>query len=133
MKRIVIKGVDTYGSLLSPYWTKKYLERKGIKVFIYNQEIGLENTFEYELIDDENKLNNPQEIIFPLYLTKNIGNFLLENEWDRLELCDSDEMLSVDEFFYDREDKDLIDITKEINNEKLVKIVEIPDDVKYKI
>ena len=36
-------------------------------------------------------------------------------------------------YLKNREDKDLIDIANKINNEKKIKIFEIPDDVSYHI
>lgn len=132
MKQVVINGGDTYGGLLTPYWTKKYLERKGLNIYVYNQEVGLEDKWEYELIEDKKRINDPAEIYNVYYLTKNVGSFLDENEWNNLKLIQKD-IIPNHRLFKNREDKDLIAIAKEINNEDLIKVIEIPDDIKYKI
>lgn len=132
MKQVVINGGETYGDILTPYWIIKYLERKDIKVFAYNQEVGMEDTWEYTLVKDIETLDEPKEIYTITYLTKNVGDFLLEEEWNNLEFNESD-IIDIYDLFEDREDSDLIEIAKEIDNKDLIKVVEIPADVKYEI
>lgn len=126
MKQVVINGGETHGSLLTPKWTVEYYKRKGIELFYYLAEL-FEDDFIY-VLTDANELDNNTEIYHGYYLLKNIG----EEIEDIYEL-DCNIMFDEYDMFKDREDKILIDIVSEINNEKLVKIIEIPNDVEYDV
>ena len=77
---------------------------------------------------DPNELDDNTCIYCPLYLLDNFGDIIEE-------ITDGIAQKVVNEYdmFNDREDKMLIDIAKEINNEELIKIIEIPDDVEYEV
>ena len=126
MKKVVINGGETHGELLTPKWTIEYYRRKGIELFYYRAEL-FEDDFIY-VLTDVNELDDNTEIYYGYYLTKNIGEQLEK-------LDDLDDELFFDEcnMFEDREDKVLLDIAKEINDEELIKIIEIPDNVEYNI
>ena len=126
MKQIVVNGGETHGGLLTPKWVVEYYRRKGIELFVYIPEL-IEDNYIYEL-KDPNELDDNTCIYCPLYLLDNFGNIIEE-------ITDEIAQKVVNEYdtFKDREDKTLIDIVKEINNENLVKIIEIPDDVEYDV
>jgi hypothetical protein len=133
MKQVVIStGWRQYGELLTPYWTAKYLKRKGIEVFVYNQEVGLEDKWEYELIKDVETLKYSIEMDCVSYSAKNIGEFLNEEEWDKINMFKNN-IIEYDKLFLNREDEDLIFVANEIKNEETIKVIDIPNDVKYKI
>lgn len=126
MKQIVVKSGETHGDLLTPKWVVEYYKRKGIELFVYIPEL-IEDDYIYEL-KDPNELDDNTCIYCPLYLLDNFGDIIEE-------ITDGIAQKVVNEYdmFNDREDKMLIDIAKEINNEELIKIIEIPDDVEYEV
>lgn len=126
MKQIVVNGRETHGVLLTPKWVVEYYKRKGIELFVYIPEL-IEDDYIYEL-KDPNELDDNTCIYCPLYLLDNFGDIIEE-------ITDGIAQKVVNEYdmFNDREDKMLIDIAKEINNEELIKIIEIPDDVEYEV
>lgn len=126
MKQIVINGGETYGSLLTPKWVVEYHKRKGIQLFYYLAEL-FEDEFIYVLTNVD-ELNNNTEIYHGFFLLKNVGEQITD-----FDTIDSNLILYEPDIFKNREDKILIDIAKEINDEKLIKIIEIPDDVEYDI
>lgn len=126
MKKIVVNGGEMYGKLLTPKWTIEYYRRKGIELLYYRAEL-FEDDFIY-VLTDVNELDDNTEIYYGYYLTKNIGE-----EFEKLDDLDYELFFDECNMFEDREDKVLLDIAKEINNEELIKIIEIPDDVEYNI
>lgn len=126
MKQIVVNGGETHGGLLTPKWVVEYYRRKGIELFVYIPEL-IEDDYIYEL-KDPNELDDNTCIYCPLYLLDNFGN-IIEEITDEI----AQKVVNEYDMFKDREDKTLIDIVKEINNENLVKIIEIPDDVEYDV
>lgn len=126
MKQIVVNGGETYGSLLTPKWVVEYYKRKGIELFYYSAEL-FEEGFIY-VLTNANKLDDNTEIYHGYYLLKNMGE-----EIKNIHEIGVDIMLCSFDMFNDREDEILIDIVKEINNEELIKIIEIPDDVEYEV
>lgn len=126
MKQIVVKGGETHGGLLTPKWVVEYYRRKGIELFVYIPEL-IEYDYIYEL-KDPNELDDNTCIYYPLYLLDNFGD-IIEEITDEI----AQKVVNEYDMFKDREDKTLIDIVKEINNENLVKIIEIPDDVEYDV
>lgn len=128
MKQIVVNGGETYGSLLTPKWVVEYYKRKGIELFYYLAEL-FEDGFIYEL-KDPNELDDNTCIYHGFYLLKNVGEEITKSDFEKVDFN-----LLLDEYnmFKDREDKILIDIVKEINNENLIKIIEVPDDVEYDV
>ena len=126
MKQIVVNGANKHGGLLTPKWTVEYYKRKGINLFVYIPEL-IEDDYIYEL-KDPNELDDNTCIYCELYLLDNFGDIIEE-------ITDGIAQKVVNEYdmFNDREDKRLIDIAKEINNEELIKIIEIPDDVEYEV
>lgn len=126
MKQIVVNGGETHGDLLTPKWVVEYYKRKGVELFVYIPEL-IEDDYIYEL-KDPNELDDNTCIYCPLYLLDNFGDIIEE-------ITDGIAQKVVNEYdmFNDREDKMLIDIAKEINNEELIKIIEIPDDVEYEV
>lgn len=127
VKQVVINGGETHGSLLTPKWIVEYYKRKGIDLYVYVGELSDEDGIVYKLKESK-ELNDNKEIYYAFYLTENVGT-VIEEFNDELE----SKMIYEFDMFEDREDKILIDIAKEINNEKLIKIVEIPDDVEYDV
>lgn len=126
MKQIVVNGANKHGGLLTPKWTVEYYKRKGINLFVYIPEL-IEDDYIFEL-KDPNELDDNTCIYCELYLLDNFGDIIEE-------ITDGIAQKVVNEYdmFNDREDKRLIDIAKEINNEELIKIIEIPDDVEYEV
>lgn len=126
MKQIVVNRGETHGDLLTPKWVVEYYKRKGIELFVYIPEL-IEDDYIYEL-KDPNELDDNTCIYCQLYLLDNFGDIIEE-------ITDGIAQKVVNEYdmFNDREDKMLIDIAKEINNEELIKIIEIPDDVEYEV
>lgn len=127
MKQIVVNGGETHGKLLTPKWVVEYYRRKGVELFVYIPELTIEDDYMYEL-KDPNELDDNTCVYCPLYLLDNFGDIIEE-------ITDEMAQKVVDEYdmFNDREDKTLIGIAKEINNEDLIKIIEIPDNVEYDI
>ncbi len=126
MKQVVINGGEVHGGLLTPKWTIKYYKRKGIELYYYLAEL-FEDDFTY-VLTDANELDNNTEIYHGYYLLKNVGE-----EIENITELDYSIMFNEYDMFENREDKVLIDIAEEINDEKLIKIIEIPDDVEYNI
>ena len=126
MKQIVVNGGETHGGLLTPKWVVEYYRRKEIELFVYIPEL-IEDDYIYEL-KDPNELDDNTCIYCPLYLLDNFGD-IIEEITDEI----AQKVVNEYDMFKDREDKTLIDIVKEINNENLVKIIEIPDDVEYDV
>lgn len=126
MKQIVVNSRENHGDLLTPKWVVEYYKRKGIELFVYIPEL-IEDDYIYEL-KDPNELDDNTCIYCQLYLLDNFGDIIEE-------ITDGIAQKVVNEYdmFNDREDKMLIDIVKEINNEELIKIIEIPDDVEYEV
>lgn len=126
MKQIVVNGGEMHGGLLTPKWAVEYYKRKGINLFVYIPEL-IEDDYIYEL-KDPNELDDNTCIYCGLYLLDNFGDIIEE-------ITDGIAQKVVNEYdmFNDREDKMLIDIAKEINNEESIKIIEIPDDVEYEV
>lgn len=126
MKQVVINGGETHGGLLTPKWTIEYYKRNGIELYYYLAEL-FEDDFTY-VLTNANELDNNAEIYHGYYLLKNVGKEI-ENIYE----LDCSIMFDEYDMFKNREDKVLIDIAKEINDEKLIKIIEIPDDVEYNV
>lgn len=127
MKQIVVNGGETYGRLLTPKWIVEYYKRKGVELFVYIPELTIEDDYMYEL-KDPNELDDNTCVYCPLYLLDNFGD-IIEEITDEI----AQKVVYSYDMFNDREDKTLISIAKEINNEDLIKIIEIPDDVEYDI
>ena len=127
MKQIVVNGGETHGGLLTPKWVVEYYKRKGIELFVYIPELTIEDDYIYEL-KDPNELDDNTCIYCGLYLLDNFGD-IIEEITDEI----SHKVVNEYDMFKDREDKILIDIAKEINNENLIKIIEIPDEVEYDV
>ena len=127
MKQIVVNGGETHGGLLTPKWVVEYYKRKGIELFVYIPELTIEDDYIYEL-KDPNELDDNTCIYCELYLLDNFGD-IIEEITDEI----SHKVVNEYDMFKDREDKILIDIAKEINNENLIKIIEIPDEVEYDV
>lgn len=126
MKKVVVNGGETHGELLTPKWIIEYYRRKGIELFYYRAEL-FGDDFIY-VLTDVNELDDNTEIYYGYYLTKDIGE-----EFEKLDDLDDELLFDECNMFEDREDKVLLDIAKEIDNEELIKIIEIPDDVEYNI
>lgn len=126
MKKVVVNGGETHGELLTPKWIIEYYRRKGIELFYYRAEL-FGDDFIY-VLTDVNELDDNTEIYYGYYLTKDIGE-----EFEKLDDLDDELLFDECNMFENREDKVLLDIAKEIDNEELIKIIEIPDDVQYNI
>ena len=127
MKQVVINGGETHGGLLTPKWTVEYYKRKGIELYVYIDEFIEEDNDYITVLKDSNTLDNNTEIYCPIYLTKNFGDII------KIDDTMNESIIYEHDMFKDREDKILIDIVKEIDNEKLIKIVDIPNDVEYNV
>lgn len=129
MKQIVIKGTENYTDLLTPYLTKEYLKRNGQEVFVYIHSFNDDNTSSYTLTTNKDDMNDFREIYSPCYLTTNLGKVLNDEEFEKIDFdkCYIDNK----DIFKDRENKHLVNIAKEIDDKTFVKVIEIPDDVKY--
>ena len=123
-KQVVITGGDNCTGLLTPYWMIEYFKRKGKELYVYDWNCDEKNVSYYELIDTNN-CKEFKKIYHISYSYKKIEGRILDSN-DLI-----DEYSLFDEI--SREDKDLIDIVKEINNKKVIKIVDIPFDVDYYI
>lgn len=128
MKQVVINGGLNYSGLLTPKWIIEYLKRKNINAYVYIINPVSLTEFQYEK-QDPNELDSNEEVYFESYLTID-KDIITAEEYENL----SDEyFICKSELFKDREDPILIEIAKEINNEEMIKIVEIPDDVSYHV
>lgn len=128
MKQVVINGGLNYSGLLTPKWIIEYLKRKNINAYVYIINPVSLTGFQYEK-QDPNELDSNEEVYFESYLTID-KDIITAEEYENL----SDEyFICKSELFKDREDPILIEIAKEINNEEMIKIVEIPDDVSYHV
>ncbi len=128
MKQVVINGGLNYSGLLTPKWIIEYLKRKNINAYVYIINPVSLTEFQYEK-QDPNELDSNEEVYFESYLTID-KDIITTEEYENL----SDEyFICKSELFKDREDPILIEIAKEINNEEMIKIVEIPDDVSYHV
>jgi len=122
-KQIVIKGLDNYYGLLTPYWLVEYTNRKYNKqLYIYDTEEDEESCF---LLQKSTNYNDFCKFYNECYSYKEIEgkvkcaeDFILTHE-----LLDK----------ISREDGILIQIAKEVNNEEYLKIIDIPFDVNYYI
>jgi hypothetical protein len=126
MTEIVINDKGA-GFRLSPEAIKLYLSKLGKDAYFYIYDIqkNIYNKIDYDKIDG-----------WSFVYTKDKGDSF--KEYDEDAGCEAD----VDEFFDDeckRDDKLLIEVIKELRVEKasghscILKIVEIPDDVKWEI
>ena len=127
-KQVVIIGKEScYNILSSPYWIIEYYKRKNIKLFIYNWRVDLECNIYYNLINPNYcDFNNEDGFVYSL---KNLGNKVFNNDVAKTHM----------KFGYDflqevsREDSDLIEIVKSMNNDNSLKVVDIPINVEYTI
>lgn len=125
-KQVVINGEEARLSnvpSLSPYWVVKLFKKKGKTLYTYDFEIN--NIKNYYALIDNNKCRTSYMMHYTMYSEKKIYDKI----YDKLDLIDIYSMFDK----ISREDKDLIDIVKEINNEEIIKIVNIPIDVEYSI
>ena len=122
-KQIVIKGLDNYYGLLTPYWLVEYINRK------YNKQLYIYDTKEdeesYFLLQESANYNDFCKSYDECYSYKEIKGKVkcAEDFILRHELLDE----------ISREDEILIQIAKEVNNEEYLKIIDIPFDVDYYI
>ena len=128
MKKVAISPCE---NLLNLYWLMEFLSRKGIKVYPYKRLINSNyETIGYEKITNPDKDDwNCESWCRIELLSEDYGEKWSEEELDKL----SDKVVYHFDYLENREDKDLIDIANKINNEKKIKIFEIPDDVSYHI
>lgn len=130
MKQIIIKGEENYTTLLTPKWTKEYYKRKGEEVYLYTSEWMLDSYDNYIDVFKLNNENNDFDETKYFYISsENIGE-AIDGDIMR-KLYEDDKITNSYHEFEDREDEILIEIVKEINDRDIIKIVEIPDDVKY--
>lgn len=131
-KQVVINGDDsrvTCVPSLTPYWTVELFKRKGKEFYVYEWDCEDGDSF-YNLIDTNNAIDLNKKY-YVLYSKNKIEKTIYDND-DSIEEY---ELISEYSLFKEisREDKDLIDIVKEINNDKIIKVVDIPIDVDYYI
>ena len=122
-KQVVIKGLDNYYGLLTPYWLVKYINRKYNKqLYIYDTKKDEESYF---LLQESANYNDFCKSYDECYSYKEIKGKVkcAEDFILRHELLDE----------ISREDEILIQIAKEVNNEEYLKIIDIPFDVDYYI
>lgn len=122
-KQIVIKGLDNYYGLLTPYWLVEYINRK------YNKQLYIYDTKEdeesYFLLQESANYNDFCKSYDECYSYKEIKGKVK---------CAEDFILTYELLNeISREDEILIQIAKEINNEEYLKIIDIPFDVDYYI
>ena len=126
-KQVVINEDDARVSIipsLTPYWTVELFKRKGKILYAYDWDYDKNDDSYYELID----VNSCKEF-------KKIYHIAYSYEKIERRILDSSDLIDEYSLFDEisREDKDLIAIVKEINNKKVIKIVDIPFDVDYYI
>ena len=125
-KQVVIKGLKNKNYLLTPYWILEYYKRKGKQIHCY---IGdWENNIKlYTQEELKNYIECSDYVEY--FTTKKVNNI------DELNLLTEKELFGLWDFEHkvNREDKILIQIAKEINDEEQLKIIEIPYDVEYDI
>lgn len=125
-KQVVINCEESYKGLLNPYWIVELFKRKGEVLYGYCWNAEPYDSY-YYLIDVKN-YNNFKDMNYILYSYKKIeGKIYDDSDFD--DLIDSYDIFDG----LSREDKDLIDIAKEINDESIIKIVDIPADIDYYI
>lgn len=115
---------------LTPYWIVELFKRKGNILYAYEWNYDENGDCYYELINIDNYKD-----------FKTMYNIMYSYKKIEGRIYESNNSIVFEESIYEyslfnkisREDKDLIDIVKEINNESVIKIVDIPIDVKYYI
>ena len=120
-KQVVISCEDNCDKLLTPYWTVEYFKRKGKELFVF-AKIGVEED-EYCLIGNDkvfSDYNNFNESYYDVYYSY---TSIFEDTMSKYDLFDK----------ISREDEVLIQIAKEINDDKYLKIIDIPFNIEYDI
>lgn len=129
IKQVVISK-QSY--LLSPYWFIEFLKLKGYKdIFVYKRKIDKKyQIIAYQLENNIENINSFDRTLDYEYSSINLGEEIKDYDFEEKT---KNNYLSFLDLIENREDKDLIEIAKKINNEKIIKIVEIPIDVKYEV
>lgn len=131
IKQVVISTSSTF--LLTPYWTYELIKKKKIDTYFYNEIKDNDyNIVRYELITPEQLKEDTKYRLWRSLevVTKNLGNIVSKNDFENLE---EESFIDCHNLWENREDQDLISIAKEINDESIIKIVEIPKDIEYEI
>lgn len=122
-KQVVINGGENYSELLTPYWLVELFKRKGRELYLYEEKDDLSDSW-YQLTEPNN-YNSFQEIYSIMFSFKKLDKIVYDEDYinliSRWDILDD----------ISREDKDLIDIAREINDESIIKIVDIPANVDY--
>ena len=128
-KQVVIKGSNNSEVLLTPYWIIEYYKRKGQQIYCYIEDLdyNIKLYTQEELKDIKNSLEYDCEYFSTKLITNNI--------YEELGKLNENELFGTYDFErkVNREDSVLIQIAKEINNPKQIKIVEILTNVEYDI
>ena len=124
-KKVVIFKESFYR--MPPYWFQKYMKLKGIDIYCYHEVFQKDHTVKFHLIENSKTIEKQYLFDFVVYLDNNYGEVLTYEEFDRKN------QIFISNYTEDREDEDLINIAKEINDENIIKIIEIPVDIEYDI
>lgn len=131
MKQVVISPSE---NVLNVYWFVQYMKLKEIDLYVYKEirDKDTLDTIKYVKINeidlDKNCIKIKEWCTYELY-TKDLGKEISNSEIEKY----YDDVIFHYDYTEDREDKDLITICEQANNEEMAKIVEIPDDIGYEI
>lgn len=129
MKKVVINGGGSRGALLTPKWTVEYLKRKGINVYTYIIEEHMNGDVEFVHVDKD-KYDYTVSNFYIMYLTQYLGKRISDTK-ENIRMVE--ECIFEDDLFEDREHAILVELANEINDEKIIRVIEIPEDVDYEI
>lgn len=148
------------GEFLTCKWFSEFLNRKNKKHYVYtlekkelidtciDKDTIAEDVYVYRRVEKPELLDEPHYIGVRYFISKDLGlelgytefsniigtylKYELSNDLEGLKTLDF-EIYTQTKLLNNREDQDLIDIVNEINDESLIKIIEIPDNIDYKV
>ena len=115
-KQVVIITGDNYSGLLTPYYMVEYFKRKGKDLYVFADD-------EYCLIGNDKVFSDYNNFNESYYNVDYSYTSIFEDIMSKYDLFDE----------ISREDEVLIQIVKEINNDKYLKIIDIPFNIEYDI
>lgn len=116
---------------LTPFWFKKLCKMKGKEVFFYTEQYDENYNFlRYVKYKENADFNDFNKVTFDIdmYAYKDFGDEILEEYPMDLYVYNIDMILNCIKM---REDKTFIKLIDSLIKDNIVKIIDIPEDVKY--